>query len=148
MLIRTISACVSRLGTWVLIIPGLLVEEARRRGLGDTAIGNDGFFSGNPNNHREEGFTLAKRIQVPFEGQMVPADQLDFESDKEPWTVYKLEDGTVLRIKTILGSVARIVGRYKPDGEPIYALGITGVPMLEVPPELRRQAAKPTTQKE
>jgi len=46
---------------------------------------------------------------------MVPADQLNFESEKEPWTVYTLEDGTVLKIKTILGNVARLVDRYKPE---------------------------------
>jgi hypothetical protein len=91
---------------------------------------------------------LAKRIEVSFEGQMVAADQLEFESDKEPWTVYRLEDGTVLKLKTVLGSVARLIDRYKPDGEPIYVLGIAGMPMLEVPAELRQQAAQPKAQKE
>ena len=91
---------------------------------------------------------LAKRIQVLFEGKMVPADQLDFESEKEPWTVYKLEDGAILKLKTILGSVARLVDRYKADGEPIYVLGIGGVPILEVPRELHRQAAMPKTEQE
>jgi hypothetical protein len=69
---------------------------------------------------------------------MVPAEQLDFESDKEPWTVYRLEDGTVLKVKTILASVARLIDRYKPDGEPIYVLGVGGMPVLEVPLGLRR----------
>jgi hypothetical protein len=101
-----------------------------------------------PDNNREGRFTLAKRIQVPFEGHMVPAEQLEFESDKEPWTVYRLEDGTVLRLKTVLGTVARLVDHFKPDGEPIYVLGIGGMPMLEVPPELRRQAAQTMNQEE
>lgn len=91
---------------------------------------------------------MAKRIQVQYEGKMVPADQLNFESEKEPWTVYTLEDGTVLKIKTILGNVARLVDRYKPDGEPIYILGVGGVPMLEVPVELRRQPQDPTGEQE
>ena len=100
-----------------------------------------------PDNKREGRFKLAKRIQVAFEGQMVPAEQLEFECDKEPWTVYRLEDGTVLRLKTILGNVARLVDRFKPDGEPIYVLGIGGMPMVEVPPELRQQAAQPQKEK-
>ena len=79
---------------------------------------------------------------------MVPADQLEFEPEKEPWAVYKLEDGTVLKLKTVLGSVARLVDRYKPDGEPIYILGFGAVPLLEVPPELRRQAAQSKAQEE
>lgn len=69
---------------------------------------------------------------------MVAAEQLEFDSEKEPWTVYKLEDGAVLRIKTILANAARLVDRYKPDGEPIYVLGIGGIPVMEVPKELHR----------
>ena len=80
-----------------------------------------------------------KRIEVPFEGQMVPADQMSFEAEKEPWTVYTLEDGTVVRLKTILATVARLVDRYKPDGDPIYVLGIGGMPVIEAPVELRQK---------
>jgi hypothetical protein len=96
----------------------------------------------------KERLPLAKRIQVQFENQMVPADQLDFEFEKEPWTSYKLEDGAVVRLKVVLASVARLVDRYKPDGEPIYVLGFGGIPVLEVPPELRQQAAQPRAGKE
>jgi hypothetical protein len=84
---------------------------------------------------------LAKRIQVEFEGKTVPADQLEFETEKEPWTVYKLEDGTVLRLKTVLATVSRLVDRYKPDGEPIYVLGLAGIPATEIPPELKQKTA-------
>ena len=71
---------------------------------------------------------------------MVPAEQLEFEGEKEPWSVYKLEDGTVVKLKTILAGVSRLVDRYKPDGEPIYVLSVGGMPIIEVPPELRQQA--------
>lgn len=79
---------------------------------------------------------------------MVPADQLEFESDKEPFCVYKLEDGTTLKIKTILANVARLVDRYKPDGQPIYVLGVGGVPVLDVPPDLMRQLPQPSSKEE
>ena len=85
---------------------------------------------------------MAKRILVSFEGQSVPADQVDFEPEKEPWAVYKLEDGTVLRVKTIVGSVSRLVDRYKADGDPIYNIALGAVPVLEVPPELRQPASQ------
>jgi hypothetical protein len=73
---------------------------------------------------------------------MVPADQVEFEAEKEPWTIYKLEDGTVVKIKTILGNVSRLVDRYKPDGEPIYLLTIGGMPILDIAPELRRPSVQ------
>jgi hypothetical protein len=82
---------------------------------------------------------LAQRIEVPFQGQMVPADRLEFEAEKEPWCVYRLEDGTTLRMKTVLGSVSRLVDQYMPDGDPVYLLGVGGVPMLEVPPALKKK---------
>ncbi len=85
--------------------------------------------------------SLAKIIEVQFEGKTVPAEQLDFESEKEPWTVYKLEDGTILKLKTVLANVSRLVDRYKSDGEPIYVLGLAGIPALEVPPELKQKTA-------
>ncbi len=75
---------------------------------------------------------------------MVPADRLTFEAEKEPWTLYRLEDGTVLKVRAILANVARLVDRYKPDGEPIYVLGLGAMPVLEVPPDLMQ----PTTQSE
>lgn len=81
---------------------------------------------------------LAKRIKVPFEGKMVDADQIEFEAEKEPWSIYRFEDGTVMRMKTVVGTVARLVDHYKPDGEPIYVFGMGGVPIMEVPPELKK----------
>ena len=91
---------------------------------------------------------MAKRIEIQFEGKMVPADRLDFEAEKEPWTIYKLEDGTILKVKTIVGTVARLIDRFKPDGEPIYILGVGGVPMLEVPAELYKRTPPKTEQEQ
>jgi len=79
---------------------------------------------------------------------MVPAEQLEFESDKEPWTSYKLEDGTILKVKTVLTNVARLLDRYKPNGEPIYVLGVGGISVVDIPPELRQRPAHPEAAKE
>lgn len=81
---------------------------------------------------------LAKRIQVAFEGKLVPAEQLSFEAEAEPWTVYTLEDGSVLKVRNVLGSVTRVIGQYKPNGEPIYVLGLGTIPIMEIPGELHQ----------
>jgi len=78
---------------------------------------------------------------------MVPADRLAFEANKEPWTEYRLEDGTVLKVRIILANVARLVDRYKPDGEPIYVLGLGAMPVLEVSPDLIQRVAEPEGKK-
>ncbi len=82
---------------------------------------------------------MAKTIQVEYEGEKVPAERIDFKVQSEPWSIYELEDGTVLRLKNVLGHVARITGKYKSDGDPIYVFGATGVAVTEVPDELKKK---------
>jgi hypothetical protein len=82
---------------------------------------------------------LSKPNKVVYEGQLVSAEQLDFEAEKEPWAVYKLEDGTVLRFKQTLVTVSKVVGQFK-DGDPIYVFQIGGLFHADVPEELKEKA--------
>ncbi len=77
---------------------------------------------------------------MEFEGQMVPADELEYAEEKEPWSVYKLEDGTVVKAKQTLVSIYKLVDKFKPDGEPIYVFKVAGMMNIDVPPELKRKA--------
>ena len=67
-------------------------------------------------------------------------EEVDFENEKESWNVYKLADGTTLKIKLVLVNVVRSRDKYDPLGNPIY--GITSqniVKALNVPEKLRRK---------
>lgn len=44
---------------------------------------------------------------------------LEFAADAEPWAQYKLENGAILRVRTVLVKVAE-TGQFTPDGFPIY----------------------------
>jgi hypothetical protein len=79
---------------------------------------------------------MAKPTQVEFESQVVDADILESESLGEPWSTYRLEDGTIIKCKQILVSVARLRGKYKENGEPIYVLKMGGLVDAEIPREL------------
>ena len=72
---------------------------------------------------------------------MVPAEQLEFEGEKEPWSIYKLEDGTVFKMKQNLVSIFRLSDRFKPDGEPIYFFKAIGIVDASVPQELKERKA-------
>jgi hypothetical protein len=85
---------------------------------------------------------LGKRITVEYEGKKVPAEELEFDAEKEPWSVYRLEDGTVIKMKQALVSINRLVDVYKPDGEPIYMFKISGITHAEVPEELKKKQAQ------
>ena len=66
-------------------------------------------------------------------------EQVDFENEKEQWNVYKLADGSTLKVKLVLVSVVRSRDQYDSLGNPVY--GITSqniIKVLNVPEKLRR----------
>ena len=67
-------------------------------------------------------------------------EEVDFENEKEEWNVYKLSDGSTLKVKLVLVNVVRSRDKYDPLGNPIY--GITSqniVKVLNVPAKLKRK---------
>jgi len=70
------------------------------------------------------------------------ADDLDFTEEKEYWNVYRLKDGTILKVKLVLRGVKRLK-KWAPDGSPMYLINATNiVRAVDVPKELK---AKPKT---
>lgn len=51
-------------------------------------------------------------------------EELDFAEEKEYWNIYKLSDGTTLKVKLVLTGVKRL-NQYMPDGSPIYLIRST-----------------------
>jgi hypothetical protein len=77
----------------------------------------------------EERHNLSKRIEVEYEGKRVPAEQLEFTAKiPEPWALYELEDGTQVKIKTVLAQVFRIVDAHLPNGDPVYGIQVGTFP--------------------
>ena len=100
------------------------------------------YLLGPPSDH-ECSFTregnLAKQTTVEFEGKNVKAEEIEFEVEKEPWSVYRLADGTVVRMKQALVSIARLIDVYKPDGEPVYTFKASGIVHVDVPESLKKK---------
>jgi hypothetical protein len=82
---------------------------------------------------------LEKPTTVEFEGRRVPAVEVSFETEKEPWSVYCLNDGSVVKMKQALVSIWRLTEDFKPDGEPIYVYKLAGVNSVEVPENLKKR---------
>jgi hypothetical protein len=60
----------------------------------------------------------------------------------ERWTDIKLEDGSAVRVKTVVLSAARLEGQYDGDGNPLYALRAHNVmAVTDAPERLRKQNA-------
>jgi len=67
-------------------------------------------------------------------------EEVDFTNEKEEWNVYKLADGTTLKVKLVLVNVVRSRDKYDPLGNPLY--GITSqnvVKVLNVPEKRKRK---------
>lgn len=85
------------------------------------------------------------KVRLP-DGRVVEGQEVNFETLKEGWNEYKLEDGTILKVKLVLAGVVR-VEEYDPmTGSPHYFIKSTNVISTIVPDELKKlPAAKPSS---
>ena len=51
--------------------------------------------------------------------------EIEMLEAKEAWSVYRLSDGTTLRIKPVMIAVFRTDDQHTADGEPIYSMKST-----------------------
>lgn len=66
--------------------------------------------------------------------------EVDFTVKEETWNTYRLEDGTELKVKTILAGVIRSKDKYDPLGNPLYMIKAQNViRLINVPTELKRK---------
>jgi hypothetical protein len=79
----------------------------------------------------------------------IKAKDLKFETVKEDWNMYKLEDGTILRVKLVAGKISRGIDPetgeifYLEDkGEPLYNITYSLVIIADVPKDLLRVPPK------
>lgn len=71
-----------------------------------------------------------------------PGEQRDIVSSKDGWSEYKLDDGTVLRFKTVVVDVKRAVNQYSADGNPLYIYSLASVNQVIAPERLHKKKAK------
>jgi len=75
---------------------------------------------------------------------LAEAEDVDFVEEKENWNVYRLSDGTTLKVKLVLTGVKRLK-KWNPDGTPIYIVNSQNiVRVINVPRELKIRPKEPT----
>jgi len=75
-------------------------------------------------------------------GKVVEATSIDFSTNKEEWNEYSLEDGSVLKFKSIISSIIRTDEFDPTTGDPIYHVRSTNIVSIIVPEEIKKQAEK------
>jgi len=63
-------------------------------------------------------------------------EDVDFEEKEEHWNIYKLKDGTTLKVRLLLIGVRKLK-KHNPDGTPIYMINSQNVVRaVDIPKEL------------
>lgn len=86
-----------------------------------------------------------KISQISTPTGIIKAQDLEYETVKEDWNIYKLEDGTTLKAKIVAGKISRGLADdgksilYNPDGEPFYNIRYSVSIISEVPEQLLKK---------
>jgi hypothetical protein len=58
---------------------------------------------------------------ITYQGRKVQGEIVEFVPPPEVFQIYQLSDGTVIKLKTVLLEVVRVIEEYGPTGDPIYS---------------------------
>ena len=67
------------------------------------------------------------------------AELMEITKSDEKWNVYVLDDGTELRMRTILLEVWRLLGVYDNEGNPQYVIKGQGATTVNAPANLKKK---------
>lgn len=80
------------------------------------------------------------KVMIQATGQEADGFDVPIEESSEKWSEFKLEDGTIFRIKATLINAVRLEGQFDPQGNPSYVMNITPViAPIEIPERLRKK---------
>lgn len=72
-----------------------------------------------------------------YQGRQVEGEEVDFKSEGEQWNLYRLEDGSTLKLKTVLLSVVRL-SEYNETGDPVYQFSAQQIVTVQAPDYLKK----------
>ena len=78
-----------------------------------------------------------KKVELKVGDKIVEGTLVDFETLREEYNSYKLSDGSIVRMKTVVTSIIR-TEEFAPTGEPIYIVNSQNVLVADVPDELKK----------
>ena len=78
-----------------------------------------------------------KKVELKIGDKTVDGTLVDFETLREEYNSYKLSDGSIIRMKTVVTNIIR-TEEFTPSGEPVYIVNSQNVLVADVPDELKR----------
>lgn len=88
-----------------------------------------------------EKIVAEHKVQVQGkDGKTYEAMEVPIKESLERWSETILEDGTVIRAKLTIASIARIEGEYDQQGNPVYSVNSSPiVAVINVPEHLKKK---------
>jgi hypothetical protein len=80
---------------------------------------------------------MNQKKRINFKGKEVEVTVLSFQVGGEHWNEYLVDDGTVIRMKTVATEINRIDQEYDEEGNPVYLVKSTNVVNVSAPEKLR-----------
>ena len=84
---------------------------------------------------------MERRKKIMWKGNEVEAVELHFQTGTEHWNEYLVDDGTVIRQKTVASEILRIDGEFDNDGNPIYIVKSASLVAVSSPENLRKKGS-------
>ena len=75
-----------------------------------------------------------KKLRMNISGETVEAESMTVKSIEEPWSIYKLDDGNVIKLKVVVSDVFKLPTPDTVTGLPQYLVRSSNIMSVE-PPE-------------
>jgi hypothetical protein len=85
----------------------------------------------------EPGGKRMKRVELTVGDKTIGGTLVDFETVREEYNSYRLSDGSMIRMKTVVTNIIR-TDEFTPNGEPIYVVNSQNVLVADVPDDLKK----------
>jgi hypothetical protein len=81
---------------------------------------------------------MQDKRKIPLGDEMVDAVSVPYRSSVENWNEYFLDDGSVIRMKTVATEIFRVEGKFDAGGDPVYIVRSTNVMNVQATEKLRK----------
>jgi hypothetical protein len=82
---------------------------------------------------------MPNTMKVTFQGKEFDATLVEANQASEYWNQYLLDDGSVLKLKTVATQIVRLVDEYDPEGNPIYVVRSGNIVTVTAPEHLKKK---------
>jgi len=79
------------------------------------------------------------KTKVKIGEEWVNGDEIDFKVKQDDWNIYELEDGTTIKLKTVVTKIIRTEKWHAQRNDPIYSVSSNTVVECTVPENLKRK---------